>query len=157
MRAGRRQGFTLVEVLASMALVAIILPTVMKGISLALHTASLARQKAVAASLAQTQLDELVATSDWSESSTSGDFPDFPGYTWTADVAERESTTLLEVEVSVLWQARGQERSVTLDTLVYTGGGTGSAGTTSSSGISGLGGGGGGGGGFGGGGGGRGQ
>ncbi len=146
-----------------MALVAIILPVAMKGISLALHTAALARQKAIAASLAQTQLDELVATSDWSESSTSGDFPEYPGYEWTADVIEQETTTLLAVEVSVMWQSRGQERSVTLDTLVYTGGGTGATGTSSGIGISGggggggFGGGGGGGGGFGGGGGARGQ
>ena len=119
--AGRR-GFTLVEVLASMALVAIILPVAMKGVSLALQAAALARQRSVAASLAQTELDELVATSAWEDSSLEGDFPDHPGYRWTADVTERESTTLLQVEVSVLWQAHGQERYVTLDTLVYTGG-----------------------------------
>ncbi len=160
MRIARREAFTLVEVLVSMTLVAIILPVAMRGISLAVQIASLARQRSVASSLAQMQLDELVADNDWSESSMSGDFPDNPGYTWTADTVEQESTTLIQVELNVYWEARGQERSVTLDTLVYTGGGTGTAGTTGGSGISGTSsgfGGGSSGGGFGGGGGGRGQ
>jgi type II secretion system protein I len=118
--AGRR-GFTLVEVLASMALVAIILPVAMKGVSLALQAAALARQRSIAASLAQTELDDLIAADDWSSPSMEGDFPDNPGYRWTADLTERESTTLLQVEVSVLWQSvDGRERFVTLDTLVYT-------------------------------------
>ena len=51
-----RGGFTLVEVLASLALVAVILPVAMEGVSLAVGAAGLARDRIEAASLAETKL-----------------------------------------------------------------------------------------------------
>jgi prepilin-type N-terminal cleavage/methylation domain-containing protein len=126
-RAGRR-GFTLIEVMASMMLVAIILPVAMKGVSLALQTAGLARQRSLAASLAETELADLLTANTFDQTSTSGDFPDYPGYKWTADLTEwasittstGTSTSVQQLEVGVQWTSRGQERSVTLDTLIYT-------------------------------------
>jgi prepilin-type N-terminal cleavage/methylation domain-containing protein len=117
--ASGRRAFTLVEVLASLALVAIILPVAMKGISTALHVASLAKQRSVAGSLAYMKLAEMVATGDLEEALAQGDFPDDPDYTWTAEIVEWDGITVEKLEVSVLWTSRGQERAVTLDTLVY--------------------------------------
>ena len=117
-----RRGFTLVEVLASLVLVAIILPPVMKGMSLALTAAALARQRVEAASLAESKLAELVATGAWQEGDSSGDFgSDWPDYRWSATVEDWEGTIVRQVDLSVLWKARGTERHVTLTTLVYTG------------------------------------
>ena len=118
----RRQAFTLVEVLATLALVAIILPVVMKGISLATATAGFAKQQMEAASLAETMLAELVASEALQDGTLSGDFgPEWPQYQWTAEVRDWEGATLQQMDVHVQWTARGQERSVTLTTLVYSG------------------------------------
>jgi len=130
--AGRR-GFTMVEVLVSMVLMAVILPVAMQGISLALHTAAVARQRSLAASLAGTQMADLITDNVWDQPSMQGDFPDEPDYRWTAELTEWSGTTVQQLEVDVVWVSRSRERSVTLETLVYTGSGTG-AGTTTSGG-----------------------
>ena len=118
----RQRAFTLVEVLATLALVAIILPVAMEGISLATTMAGVAKQKMEAASLAETTLAELLATGAWQNGDLSGDFgPEQPQYHWIAEVRDWEATTLRRMDVHVQWTARGQERSVTLTTLVYTG------------------------------------
>jgi len=118
-RASRR-AFTLVEALATLVLVAIILPVAMRGISLAVAAASHARHQVEAAALAEAKLAELVATGAWQDADLVGDFgEDHPGYAWAADVTEREEATLRQLDVHVAWVERGAERSVTLSTLVY--------------------------------------
>lgn len=117
-RAARR-GFTLVEALATLVLVAIILPVAMRGISLATAAAGHARRQVEAAALAEAKLAELVVTGGWQDADLAGDFgDDHPDYAWLAEVAEREEATLRQLDVHVLWVARGAEHSVTLSTLV---------------------------------------
>jgi type II secretory pathway pseudopilin PulG len=122
-RVGRRRAFTIVEVLATLTLAAIILPVAVHGILLCLATASNARQQAQAASLAQSKLAELVATGELYDAEMSGDFgEDLPEYTWAAQVNEwEEDSRLVQVDVAVLWTRRGQQRHVALSTLVYMG------------------------------------
>ena len=116
----RQSAFTLIEVLVALALVAIILPAVMKGISLATATASLAKRKMAAVSLAETQLAELLVSGEWQNGDLSGDFgEEWPVYRWTAEVTNWEESSFREVRVSVTWTARGAERSVTLATLAH--------------------------------------
>ena len=113
-------GFTLIEVLATLTLVAIVLPPVMKGISLCLATAGNARSQTEASSLAQTKLTELLMSGDLLHASLSGDFgTDWPGYRWAANVAAWDDATLRQVAVTVSWKGQGKDRSVTLTTLVY--------------------------------------
>jgi type II secretory pathway pseudopilin PulG len=115
-----RRAFTLVEALATLVLVAIILPVAMRGISLAIAAASHARHQVQASALAEAKLAELVATASWQEADLAGDFGgDHPGYAWAADVTEREEAALRQLDVHVVWVERGAERAVTLSTLVY--------------------------------------
>jgi len=121
----RRRGFTLVEILATLVLAAIILPVAMSGISLALNVADESRSRTEAASLAQNKMAEIVALSLWNNSSLSGDFsPDRPEYRWSALVRDWQGTRIRQLDVEVLWNRRGQDRRVVLSTLVYTGGDT---------------------------------
>ena len=118
----RRPAFTLVEILATLVLVAIILPVAMSGISLALSVADESRRETEAASLAQNKMAEIIATGLWQTASLGGDFaPDWPDYRWSAQVTDWQVTTLRQVDVLVLWTNRGRERSVKVSTLVYTG------------------------------------
>src|SRR5437899_2690436 len=80
-RRQRAGAFTLIEVLASIAIIAAVLPIIMSGLSLADQTALLAKHRSQATSLAQAKLDELLVTNDFQ--TTSGDFGDqYPGYSW---------------------------------------------------------------------------
>ena len=117
-----RRAFTLVEVLASLALVAIILPVVMKGISLATMMAGTAKHRVEAASLAEAKLAELLATDGWQNGNLAGDFgSDRPDYRWTAEAQDWEGIALQQLDVHVTWTMRGKERSFTLTTLAYAG------------------------------------
>ena len=110
------------EVLATLALAAIVLPPVVHGILLCLSMAGHARDQARAASLAQSKLDELVVSREVYESEMEGDFgEDLPGFTWTAQVNDWDDSGLVEVNVSVVWERRDRSYDVTLSTLVYMG------------------------------------
>jgi len=118
----RRRGFTLIEILATLLLVAIILPVAMSGISLALNVADESKRRTEAAALAQSKLAEIVAYSEWTTASLGGDFsPDRPQYRWAAQVTAWQGTQLQQLDVQVLWRSRGQDHHVTLSTLVYAG------------------------------------
>ena len=119
----RDRGFTLVEVLATLVLVAIILPVAMSGISLALETAGVSRRQTEATALAHAKMEEIVATGQLQNAELTGDFaPDRPEYRWVAQVNPWQGTQVRQLDVQVSWNQRGRDRSVTLTTLAYTGG-----------------------------------
>jgi prepilin-type N-terminal cleavage/methylation domain-containing protein len=122
-----RRGFTLIEVLTTMVVMAIILPVAMHGISVSLQAAEIAKRTAVATTLADGKLNDLAsATQSVSAGTTSGDFmPDFPGYQWQATTTSL-SLGLLQIDVQVSWTARDGPRKLSVSTLVYpqTGSGT---------------------------------
>src|SRR5215213_11518039 len=107
----RRGGFTLTEVLATLLLVAIVLPSVMQGISLATAAAGTARQRSEATALAESKLNELVATNQWQSGGLSGDFGEqgeqFAGYAWQAEVQSWVEPSARQLQVHVTWYARG--------------------------------------------------
>ena len=132
-----RRAFTLIEVIASMLLIALVLPVVMKGISLATRAAAGAKQRTEAIGLAQSKLHELLATGEWQTSNLSGNFsPDYPQYQWSAQLqnwtppsgytqgtatsTNTNVNTVEELDVTVTSnQPGGQPITVTLTTLVY--------------------------------------
>ncbi|HYO09332.1 MAG TPA: type II secretion system protein [Tepidisphaeraceae bacterium] len=133
---GARRGFTLVEVLATLVLMGIVLPVAMRGLSLALAAASVAKHTTEAAALAQTKLNELTTTSATGSLNATGDFaPEHPDYTWTATSTQRDYG-LTQLDVRVAWPERDGQRTVDVSTLYVplgtmttTTGGTGGTGT----------------------------
>ena len=111
------KGFTLIEVLATMVLMAIVLPVTMQALSVSLAAASSARHTTEASGLAQAKLNELISTGQMNATSN-GDFgTDHPGYRWEIGSAARDYN-LTEVTIRVLWLERGQEKQLTVSTLV---------------------------------------
>ena len=137
-RTHRRRGFTLVEVLVTMALMAAILPVAMRGISVAITTASTARHKAEAATLAQSKMNELTATylimQDTSVIGSGGDFGEaWPNYTWTSVASDDTQLGVTQVTLTVSWMERGGQRTYELSTMLQyldTASGTIDTGTT---------------------------
>ncbi|HUB25994.1 MAG TPA: type II secretion system protein [Tepidisphaeraceae bacterium] len=117
-------GFTLIEVLATLMLLAIVLPTIMRGITLAQQAADSSRHRTEAAGLAQMELDQIVAAQSWQTGDQSGDFsPDWPNYTWKSTVVPWPGDTtgagIDEIDLTVNWNWTGKQESVVLSTLAY--------------------------------------
>ena len=117
-----RAGFTLVELLATFVLIAIIIPVAMRGISLSTRIASHSKKQIEAISLAETKLTEFLITEDWQNGDQSGDFgKDWPEYRWNLVIEDwEEEETTQQLVLSVEWSESGLGRSVTLTTIVYT-------------------------------------
>lgn len=114
------RGFTLVEVLAALAVIAVLLPAVLRGVSLATALASQTRQRTEAAALAKLKLDELAVTRTWRTGEMTGDFgPDWPDYRWTASTGDWMAGAARELDVTVTWTSRRGEHAMTISTLVY--------------------------------------
>lgn len=121
-----RAGFTLVEALITLLLVAVVLPFVMKGVSASAQLGVLADRRAEAGALADTRLAEAMLTGEWEEGDSAGEFDprvygsEAGGYTWYLLVEDWQSKTAYrEVTVIVTWLQAGQEQNVALSTVVY--------------------------------------
>ena len=118
----RRAGFTLVEVLASLALLGAILPAAMGAVSLAMSLGSAAQHRTEAATLAHSKLAEAIATGDWLDGDASGDFgEDWPQYEWELAAEDWGEVGVSEVTVTVTWTARGAPHELAIATLAYSG------------------------------------
>ncbi len=91
-------GFTLLEVMVAMAIMAIVLVSVYRMHSQTLTMNAAARFYTQAPMLAQSKLAQLVADSSGIIVGDSGDFGDkFPGYTWSIATNEVSSEALGEI------------------------------------------------------------
>src|SRR5262249_18597685 len=116
-----RSGFTLIEVLVTMALMGVVLPVVLNALSSAQFAASYARHSVEAATLGQRQLNQMIGelyTTGADTAGSSGTFDEIPGYTWQGDEELDTDLNLYTVTVKVTWQDRGQEQNVLLSSMV---------------------------------------
>ena len=103
MQISKKNGFTLLEVMIAMAILAITLVVVFQSQSQSISMAGRARFETTAALLAQSKIAEIEAADSENVVSDSGDFgDDFPDYTWQVDVTETEIELLKKIEVKVV-------------------------------------------------------
>ncbi len=112
-------GFTLMEILAALVLIALVLPAVMKGLSLVTIVTSETARKYEALDQAEAKLAEILLQEDWKDGTKSGVFEDNEDYEWTMDAANWTESGLKQVDVTVFWEQRGRYKEITLSTLVY--------------------------------------
>jgi prepilin-type N-terminal cleavage/methylation domain-containing protein len=116
----RLGGFTFIELLATVVLIAVIMPVAMRSIGLCTRLGGLSRRQIEAASLAEAKMTDLIVTGDWENGNQHGGFgEDWPGYEWKAYVTNWTDATVRELDLTVFWESAGQQREVTLSTLVY--------------------------------------
>jgi prepilin-type N-terminal cleavage/methylation domain-containing protein len=123
-RARQKSGFTLIECMFAMFLMALVLPAVNLGIAAATRSAGTARHRSEAAGLAQSKLSELIANGQWNGGNLSGDFGvDWPEFKWQAVTQnwanDPQPVGMQELDVTVTWPASGPQQSVTVSSLVY--------------------------------------
>ena len=105
------RGFSLLEVMIAVALIAVALVTLLGSQSQSVSFANSAKFETMAALLAQSKMSEITIQDAGSLSSDRGDFGDaYPGYAWEATVSdisveglEDISDYLKQVDLTVTW------------------------------------------------------
>ena len=110
------------EVLAAMLFMAIVIPVALQGMRIASRAGVVAERKREAARVAESLLNELIVTTNWSKSATSGTVREGDrefrwsarNETWNATGVEN---TLQQLSVEVTFPVQGQDYSVHVSTL----------------------------------------
>jgi len=104
-------GFTLLEVMVAVALIAIALTTLLGSQAQSVSFANSAKFETTAALLAQSKMSEVVMQETTALSGGSGDFgEDYPGYAWESTVSdisiegiENISDYLKQIDLTLTW------------------------------------------------------
>jgi prepilin-type N-terminal cleavage/methylation domain-containing protein len=116
-----RAGFTLAEVLAALAFMAIVIPVAVQGLRIANLAGQVGERKATAARIAERVLNELVVTREWQTSSPRGLIREgVQDYEWTMLLENWNGGYLRQLTVEVIFTVQGQEHEMRLSTLVDT-------------------------------------
>ena len=107
----KNSGFTLLEVMVAVALMAVALTTLLGSQSQSVSFANSAKFETMAALLARGKMSELVTQGSDELSGAGGDFgEEYPGYAWEAEVsdftiegAESVSDYLKQIDLTVTW------------------------------------------------------
>jgi general secretion pathway protein I len=114
-----RAAFTLAEVLAALAFMAIVIPVAVEGLRIANLAGQVGERKATAARIAERVLNELVVTREWQTSSRNGTIHEgAQDYRWTMLLENWNRGYLRQLTVEVTFQVQGQEHELRLSTLV---------------------------------------
>jgi len=106
-----RAGFTLLEVVVALAMLAVLLPTALGIVAIGLRAVKASSDTTGAVLLARRKLDELAHTA----ASPAAGQGAAGAYRWTSEVLPEER--LLRLRVRVLWEQRGREQALELTTL----------------------------------------
>jgi len=117
-------GFSLLEVIVALAIMAIGFVTVSQLFSGSIRSVSLSEQYLKGTTLAHSKLGEL-EVSNYSVSAFEGTFPDEKKYRWelqikphTSALNNKENNILLsEVTLNVLWEDKGKTHDIELNTI----------------------------------------
>jgi type II secretion system protein I len=113
---------TLVELLAALALLAVVAVTLSEAWTLGIRVAGRSRAEVTAAALAENKLAEIVAAEASPSSAVSGDFgEEHRGYRWRCQWREWPTDSRLrQIDVTVTWTRRNTSHETTVSTLVDT-------------------------------------
>ncbi len=110
MKSLHQKGFTLLEIMIAVAIIAIALTALLGSQAQSVYFANSAKFETMATLLAQSKMSELVLEDSFSLSSNNGDFgDDFPGYAWEAMVNDiviegiDVSDYLKQIDLVVTW------------------------------------------------------
>lgn len=128
-------GFTFVEILAAMLLMAIVVPVALQGVMLSNRVGVAAMRKRQAMQLAEQTLNGQIVTGAWLDGDSSGDYgDDYAGFSWNLHAETwSEDENLDIVTVTVTYSVQGTDYTLTLSTLADPNEGATTTTTTASS------------------------
>ena len=113
-----RTGFTLVEVLAALLLMAIIVPVTMQGLAVANRAGLLGQRKAAAMRVADRLLNELIVTGAAQQAATTGRITDGDtSYPWSLTTENWAEDAMTVMTVQVTFTVQGENYTVSASTL----------------------------------------
>ena len=114
-----RRAFTLVEVLASLMLIALVVPVAMEAMAVASRAGELGRRKAAAMRVGERVLGELLAEGQLATGATSGVAQEGPfEYPWSVRLENWPEDALQQATVTVTFALRGTTQEIALSTLL---------------------------------------
>lgn len=114
-----RRAFTLVELLAAMAFMAIVVPVTMQALTIANRAGTAAQRKAVAARIADRVLNEYAATAGSVNSTQRGTVREGVwDYAWNIRLDNWREDNMRLVTVEVKYPLQGEDLSVSAATLI---------------------------------------
>ena len=119
LRRPRVGGFTLIEVLAALLMMAIIIPVAMEGMTTASRAGLLGQRRAAAMRIAERVLNETIVENQTAQASNSGTISEGDTvYPWTLRSEGWSVDALTEMTVTVTFTVRGNPYEVSVSTLV---------------------------------------
>ncbi len=118
-RARSPRGFTLVEVLAALLMMAIVVPVAMEGMGIASRAGVLGTRKAAAMRVAERLLNEFVVENQLQQATSGGTLVDGDtSYPWTMRTENWSEDALQVMTVTVTFVVQGNSYEVNLSTLL---------------------------------------
>jgi prepilin-type N-terminal cleavage/methylation domain-containing protein len=114
----RRRGFTLVEVLAALAFMAMVIPVAVEGLRIANLAGQVGQRKVTAARIAERVMNELFVTGQIVSMTASGVVQEgMEQYEWTMQTEAWPVDAMRLVTVQVTFPVQGRDYDVRLSTL----------------------------------------
>ncbi|HPA44934.1 MAG TPA: prepilin-type N-terminal cleavage/methylation domain-containing protein [bacterium] len=115
----RRSGFTLVEAILAMSIMAIAVVGIMGAFSGALMSGSMAEDYTLASMRAQLVMAQVRAGGITPYDVNQGTFSEDTKFQWSVNFTESEAENLYEVEVTIAWIRSGRKREFKVTTYQY--------------------------------------
>ncbi|MBI2300891.1 MAG: type II secretion system minor pseudopilin GspI [Armatimonadetes bacterium] len=117
LRHRRGSGFSLLELVVAIAILAIGMVGALQAVTQGLNVSGEARDRTVGIELAEQKLAERLLQGDLDAGREEGDFgDDYARYRWVLDTDSTDTDGLLRLHITVSWKAGVREHAVDLET-----------------------------------------
>ena len=116
-----KNGFTLVEILVTLAILAAVLPALLHAFASAARNQGLSDNTTTALYLLKFRMAEVEMGGYPDVGEETGEFGNNTRYRWSTlveDVESEEIENIRRVQVTVMWQHRNRERSMSMNTYI---------------------------------------
>ena len=111
-------AFTLAEVLAALAFMAIVIPVAIEALHVATLSGEVAERKVEAGRVAERILNETIVSTNWNQAAQSGKVTEgYRDFDWTLRNEPWSENPMRLITVEVKYAVRGKDYSVQLSTL----------------------------------------
>lgn len=111
-------GFTLIEVVVSLLILAVALPALLQSFSQATINQGIIENRTTALHLLQLKMSELEAQGFPEVGSDQGEFGTNSRFRWLYTVSETPNPDLRQISLTIIWQEKGAEKSLTVNRYV---------------------------------------
>ena len=118
---GEKNGFTLVEILVTLAILGAVLPALLHAFASAARTQGLSDNTTTALYLLKFRMAEIEMAGYPDVGNDMGEFGNNTRYRWSSlveDIESEEVENVRRVQVTVTWQHRNRERSMSMSTFI---------------------------------------